>query len=207
MNLILFDHGETVVPLPRSDGRALHLLEVLRRRESDTFDAGLIDGPRGKGTLVAIGHDALTLAFTWGELPPALAPITLVVGLPRPQSARKILNELAALGVHAMHFVATERGEASYAQSNLWSSGEWRRHLIAGAEQAFCTRLPEVTWARPMSEVLGLLPVAAARIALDNYESPQSLAIVPLATPLVLALGAERGWTGAEREVVGDNYF
>ena len=43
LNLILFSSPETNAPIPRSDPRAVHLLEVLRRREGDTFDAGLID--------------------------------------------------------------------------------------------------------------------------------------------------------------------
>jgi len=104
LNIIIFDQAEIERPLARSDPRATHLLDVLRRREGDTFDAGLIDGPRGKGTVVAIGAEALTLSFAWGAPPPPLDPITLIVGLPRPQTARKILQEATALGVAAMPF-------------------------------------------------------------------------------------------------------
>ncbi|MBI5382185.1 MAG: 16S rRNA (uracil(1498)-N(3))-methyltransferase [Opitutae bacterium] len=205
MNLILFTPDEAARPLPVADPRAVHLLTVLRRREGDTFDAGLIDGPRGKGTLVARDHVALTLSFAWGEPPPPLDPITLLVGLPRPQTARKILQEATALGVAAIHFVATEKGEPSYAQSTLWSSGEWRRHALAGAEQAFCTRLPAVSWGRPLAELVAALPPAThQRIALDNYEASVALGQCPLRddTAVALALGPERGWSAQELAVL-----
>jgi RsmE family RNA methyltransferase len=216
LNLILFDPAETGRPLLRSDPRAAHLLDVLRRREGDTFDAGLVDGPRGKGTLEAIGSDALTLSFVWGALPRPLDPITLIVGLPRPQTARKILQEATALGVTAMSFVATEKSEASYAHSTLWSSGEWRRHLIVGAEQAFDTRLPQVTWSRSLAEVVAALPPTATRLALDHYEAASPLSECHLiddngtgASPpdAVLAFGPERGWSDRDRAFLRTNGF
>ncbi len=215
MNLILFEPAETERPLPRSDPRAMHLLDVLRRREGDTFDAGLIDGPRGKGTVVTIDVDALALSFAWGAEPPALDPITLIVGLPRPQTARKILHEATTLGVTAMHFVATEKCEASYAHSTLWSSGEWRRHLVAGAEQAFDTRLPQVTWSRSLAEVVAALPPTATRLALDHYEAATALSqchlmgdiAPPTPGDAVLAFGPERGWSDRDRTLLRANGF
>ena len=205
MNLILFEADETLRPLPRGDARAAHLLGVLRRREGDTFDAGLVNGPRGKGTVRAIGENALELAFAWGAEPAPLAPVILVVGLPRPQTARKLLQESAALGVRALHFAATEKGEAGYGASTLWTSGEWRRHLVAGAEQAFDTRLPETTHGRGLAAVLAGLEAGAVRLALDNYESPQALgavALPPAPSAVVIAIGPERGWSAAERDLL-----
>jgi RsmE family RNA methyltransferase len=216
LNIILFDSTETERPLPRSDPRAAHVLDVLRRREGDTFDAGLVDGPRGKATVVAIGAETLTLSFAWGTPPLPLDPITLIVGLPRPQTARKILQEATALGVAAMHFVGTEKSEASYAHSTLWSSGEWRRHLIAGAEQAFDTRLPQITWNRSLAEIVAAVPPAATRLALDHYEAASPLSGCHLiddnrteAAPAdaVLAFGPERGWLARDRAMLRANGF
>jgi len=164
-----------------------------------------VNGPRGKGTVRSIGAEALGLAFAWGDEPPPLAPVVLVVGLPRPQTARKLLQEAAALGVRALHFAATEKGEPGYAGSVLWRSGEWRRHLVAGAEQAFDTRLPEASHGRPLEAVLAALEDGAVRVALDNYEAPQALGTLTLpARPsaVVLALGPERGWSAAERDLL-----
>lgn len=206
MNLLLFEPAEIDRPLPRTDARAQHLLEILHRREGDPFDAGLVDGPRGKGTLVAITADALTLRFEWGNPPPPLAPITLILGLPRPQTARKILHDATTLGVAALHFVTAEKGEPGYAQSPLWHTGEWRRHLLAGAAQAFCTRLPSLTYGQTLADALAALPTDGTRLALDNYEATASLGDAvtgdSTAPDIVLALGPERGWSARDRDAL-----
>jgi len=208
MNLFLFESGETNSPLPRSDSRAAPILDVLHRKVGDTIDTGLVGGPRGKATLTAVTADSVALSFAWEkQSPPPLAPISLVVGLPRPQTVKKILHSATELGVAAVHFVATEKSEPSYAQSTLWSSGEWRRHLLDAAQQAFDTRLPDVSHGRKLADALGSLENNATRIALDNYESPQPLSAAAIAAPIVLALGPERGWSARDRATLREHGF
>jgi len=195
-------------PLPKEDPRTRHVIEILRRKPGDRFDCGLVDGPRGKATLRAVGAGGMELEFAWEDTIPSLHPLRLLVGLPRPQTARKVLLEATTLGVGAIDFVRSEKGEASYAQSSLWSSGEWRRHLLAGAEQAFCTRLPAVNWERDLTAAIAALPAGGERIALDNYESPEPLGTLRFsAASATLALGSERGWSARERELLRASGF
>ncbi len=210
MNLILFEPAELTVPLAHTDPRAEHILKTLRRRIGDTFDVGLVDGPIGKGTLDAISATALTLTFTWGPPPAPADPITLLLGLPRPQTARDILRDATTLGVGALHFVATERSDPNYAAATLWTSGEWRRHCLAGAAQAFATRLPAVTSNHTLATALAALPAATTRrLALDNYEATAPLSTCNLLgdTSVVLALGPERGWGPADRAALRAHGF
>ena len=207
MNIILFESNEASGLLPRSDPRARHILEILRREVGDTFDAGIIDGPRGKATLLSIEPEALTIEFTWGEPPAPLHPFTVAIGLSRPQTCRKILQEGTALGVSTLHFFLTDKGEASYAQSSLWSSGEWRSHLIAGAQQAFNTRLPQVSFGKTLADVVATLPREACRLALDNYEAPRRFGEIDVVSPPVMALGPERGWSAGERQLLREHGF
>ena len=210
MNLVLFEATELAAPLPLADPRARHILDVLRRREGDTFDAGRINGPLGKATLATIGPDALTLVFTWNPPPAPLPPTTLLIGLPRPQTARDILRDATTLGTTCIHFVTTERADPNYATSTLWTTGEWRRHCLTGAAQAFDTRIPEVTWTHTLASAIATLPASATRLALDNYEATTPLKkchllgdTVSESTPnLVIAIGPERGWGPADRETL-----
>jgi len=204
LNLILFSPDEIHRPLPRNDPRAAHLLGVLQRPAGGTFDAGLINGPRGRGKIEAIDDDDLTLSFIWNAHPAPASRITLILGLPRPQTARDILRDATTLGVEAMHFVITEKCERSYAQSHLWSEDEWRQHVQAGAEQAFDTRLPDVAHGALLAVTLAGLPAGGIRLALDNYEASVSFSQCPLAgdTPVFLALGPERGWGPADRALL-----
>jgi RsmE family RNA methyltransferase len=198
VNLILFEPHELETPLIWSDPRHEHITQILHMGVGDEFAAGVIEGPTGKARITSMHEGFMSLAFEWGEMPPPLPALTLLVGLPRPPTARKVLNEVTSLGVGAMHFVLTDLGEKNYAQSPLWSSGEWRRHVINGAQQAVDTHLPEVTYARRLSEVLASLPPGGSRVALDNYEASRPLYGMPLPGPVTVAIGAERGWSPRE---------
>lgn len=211
MNLVLFEPSELSAPLPRSDPRAKHILDVLRRREGDDFDAGVVDGPRGKAVLASITPETLALTFAWYPPPSPMPATVLIIGLPRPQTARDILRDATTLGATRIHFVATERADANYATSTLWTSGEWRRHCLAGAAQAFDTRVPEVTWTHTLASALVSEPSAPARrVALDNYEAATSLRVCHLISDkpsdtsegLILAFGPERGFGGKDRELL-----
>jgi RsmE family RNA methyltransferase len=203
VNLVLFDPDEIARPLARDDRRAQHVITVLKRKVGDSFDAGVVNGPRGKATITAISEADLQFTFAAMSEAKSPPPVTLIVGLPRPQTARDILRDATSLGVAAIHFVATEKGEPGYAQSTLWSSGEWRRHVLAGAEQAFDTHVPEVSHGRRLSEVVAALPVGIQRLALDNHESSAPLGCVEVnARAVVLAVGSERGWSAAERDTL-----
>jgi 16S rRNA (uracil1498-N3)-methyltransferase len=215
VNLVLFEPHELGVPLPAADRRVKHVLEVLRREVGGTFDAGVVNGPRGKATVTALTPEAATFAFAPTTAASAPAAITLIVGLPRPQTARDILRDATTVGVAAIDFVRTDKAEASYAQSTLWTSGEWRRHAVAGAEQAFDTRVPEVTYGQPLETILERVrrnrapDAELVQVALDNYESGEPLTAVPVSprSHVVLAIGAERGWSTRERTLLRNEGF
>jgi RsmE family RNA methyltransferase len=221
MNIILFENHETDAPLRRDDHRAQHILNVLRRQVGDSIDVGLVNGPRGKAILRSVSEQNVVLEFTWGEEPPNLLPIDLIVGLSRPQTGRKILQEATSLGVRRIYFAATQRAEPSYATSKLWTTDEWERLVRAGVEQAFSTRFPTVKFGVGLefsiSECLESTNSADHRICLDNYESTGTLWEACIHAEekghhaprpsVVLAVGSERGWTEKERQLFRQNDF
>ena len=207
MNLILFSSTAPRQTLARTDPRARHLLEVLACGPGDDFRAGVIDGPTGTGSLVAINAERLELAFHWYGTAPPLDAITLIVGLPRPPSARKILYQAAALGCREMRFVLTAGSDPNYARSRLWTTGEWRRHLVDGLQQSVTTALPAVTCGAPLRSALQQLPPDAVAVVLDNAAEAGRLGSRALHLPLVLALGPERGWTDADRCLLWRHHF
>lgn len=207
MNLILFSEGELQAPLPRGDERAVHILEVLRRTRGDSFDAGIIDGRIGKARVAEMTEAALVLAFEPDGEPPPLYPVRLVIGLSRPQAMRRVLRDCTSLGVSRLSFFGSDRGEPSYAESSLWKAGEFRRHLVDGAQQAFSTRLPAVELHPSLAACLS--GVRGDCVALDNYEASRSLGAFlrserpragdAVREPIALVVGSERGWSPDER--------
>jgi RsmE family RNA methyltransferase len=201
LNLVLFHPAEIGHPLAPADPRAVHLRDVLKRASGDEFDAGIVNGPRGKGRIKSLTAEALHWEFTATHAPDRADDITLLCGLCRPQTARDILRDATTLGVAALHFVATEKSEPSYAQSTLWRDRSWESHVIAGAAQAFTTQVPTVSSGESLGRAIAGAAPEAMRLALDNYEATAALGAAqsPSDRALVLALGPERGWGPRDR--------
>ena len=208
MNIILFGADEINSPFPRNDQRVVHILSVLRRKLGDSTDVGLINGPRGKATLTSVSQESVEFDFQWLQEPPALLPIDLIVGLSRPQTCRKVLQEATSLGVRRIAFVSTDRGEDSYAKSKLWTSDQWKRLIREGVQQAFTTRFPVVEFGISINEAIDSTATADRLICLDNYEATiDLLPAVDKSSSVVIAIGSERGWTERERAIFSDAQF
>lgn len=200
MNLLLLDHALDRLTLPLADPRAVHLRSVLRKAPGDTLDIGVVNGPRGKATLLSITPAGLDLALAWGETPPPPFSIDLLLALGRPQTMRRLLEVGTTLGARRFLFFPAAKSAPGYASSSLWTTDEWRERLRTGAEQAFTTWLPRVDHYPSLPAALAARPDPATCLALDVYEGQASFQ--PAATapdPLVLALGPEGGWAPAER--------
>lgn len=212
MNLFLLEEaavGDTWAP---DDPRSVHLRTVLGKGPGDDFDIGVRDGPRGRAHIERIDDHGLHLRFRWERRVVQPRPCTVLVGLPRPQTARRILYESACLGVRELRFIRTDRSERSYAHSRLWTTGEWERRLVEGAEQAFATDLPQVSHAASLEDALAQEESHPDRMAdrygLDNYEAAVALPDAPAtAAECVLALGGERGWSDRERNLLRNSGY
>jgi 16S rRNA (uracil1498-N3)-methyltransferase len=203
MNRILLDHRAPGYALPAGDPRFDHARGVLRLQIGDLFDIGVIDGPVGKGRVTAIGDTQLHFAAEWGEPPPPLPPVTLLIGLARPQTMKRVLHEATTLGVARIVVCATGRSDPAYSRSQLWTEGGWHGLLVQGAEQAFCTRLPQVDIVADLAAAVAILATGDRRLALDPYESVGPLAAgVAGAASVTLAIGPERGWNANDRRML-----
>jgi RsmE family RNA methyltransferase len=202
MNRILFENLADVYELDARDNRFEHVRGVLRMRPGDQFDVGVINGPAGKATMIALEDDRLRISVKWDARPELPPPVHLLVGLCRPATARKVLTVAPTLGVRSITFCGTGRSDPAYARSGLWKNEEWRARLIEGVEQAFDTFLPEVRLTDSLSVAVEALPAEGPRLALDVYEGRQALSSVklPADTPVCLAVGPERGWNRNDRD-------
>ncbi len=149
----------------------------------------------------------MRLDIAWEAAPPVLHPIRLLVGVPRPQTARRVLFDAACLGVSGIDFFQAEKGEPSYAKSKLWSTDEWRERLWQGAEQGFATQLPEVRHFEKLADALEAVETPG-KVALDVYEGAGQLSSLKLPEQLTtLAIGSERGWSAKERDLLREAGF
>ena len=203
MNLVLITEPEVSAGLPLADARTTHLLGTVGLRVGQTFHVGLAGGLRGLATVTAI---APTLRFNvvWEKSVQTRLPLTVLIGLPRPQTAKKVLHDLASLGAARLIFFEADKGDPGYVASSLWKDGEYREHLRKGTEQACSTLVPAVDRVASLAEALALVSGDCWKVALDPYEATGALgASDPASAPAgLLAVGPERGWSDKERALL-----
>lgn len=146
MNLILFDTSEvqdSMVVL--RDARHTHIQSVLKAQVGDTLAVGELNGLMGQGEVVVHDDHATTLKVALHEKPPAPHPVTLCLALPRPIMLRRVLFNVAQLGVKDIHLFHSNRVEKSFWQSNTLQQTSLDELLREGLVQAKDTMMPTVT--------------------------------------------------------------
>jgi 16S rRNA (uracil1498-N3)-methyltransferase len=180
--------------------RARHLLDVIDAVAGDEVRVGIFDGLLGTARVTDRGSDTVTLAVEICDPPPAPLPITLILALPRPKVARRILIDAAASGIKSIHLIGAWTVDKSYWSSPLLSDSAIREHLVLGLEQGGDSIRPTVECHRLFK------PFIEDRLP-DMIEGKQCLIAHPGASAdcpravegeVALAVGPERGFTQYE---------
>ena len=229
MNICLFTSDEISNPLPVADERGQHLLKVLHKKEGDTFTAGIIGGSSGVATItkIELGEEKHSgqIHFTFEPTGDGkqLTTLRMIIGFPRPIQLKRLLRDIAALGVQEVHLTGTELGEKSYMQSTLVERGAAYKMLLDGTVQAGSTHVPELFLHQSLKECLDYCQEHSSkehshhvlRLALDNVNPKcalnEAMEDIPCmqcenhcadGKSVYAAIGSERGWTNKEREML-----
>ena len=216
MNICLFEKAEIDSPLSFDDVRGEHILKVLHKKQGDDFTAGIIGGASGVATITSIDEAARKIFFEFkptGDGKP-LNPLKMIVGFPRPIQLKRLLRDIAALGISEVHLTGTELGEKSYMQSDLAQPEAAWKLLHDGTVQAGSTHVPQVCVHKSLEECLRSLSLSKGSkgeqlICLDNVNPACSLGEVDFSSTsgVIAAIGSERGWTDKERALLEDAGF
>src|SRR5574344_1217128 len=243
MNICLFKPDEIDKPLNIRDERAQHIIKILHKKEGDSFAAGIIGGKAGTATITSLDIHQVTnekgkqfdegqmqFLFTAQSDGKLLFPLTMIIGFPRPIQLKRLLRDMAGLGVEAVHLTGTELGEKSYLESDLATTDSGYQMLLEGTEQAASTHIPELIKTNTLSECIASIEKRSAAetsdghndkpvlLALDNCNATGSLTQFLESHPLcsenstapkltVAAIGSERGWTKNERQLLEQKGF
>ncbi len=208
MNICLFSEEEISNPLPLKDERSSHLLKVLHKTVGDTFTAGIINGKSGKATITEIS-DCIKFTFEPDNNSKPLSNLTMIIGFPRPIQLKRLLRDIAGIGVKSVHLTGTELGEKSYLKSDLAQKPNAYKMLLDGTIQAGSTYVPELFLHNTLTECLEYIEsnsCATNYFALDNVKPSKSLheatKNLTKSDTIVAAIGSERGWTDKERNLL-----
>lgn len=230
MNICLFHQDELGRPLNIRDSRAEHIIKILHKKEGDSFSAGIIGGMAGIATIKSLDvHEAkssdgrksfmegsMTFSFEPKTDGKPLYPLIMVIGFPRPIQLKRLLRDMAGLGVSQVHLCSTELGEKSYLKSELATTDAGFQMLLEGTEQAAGTHVPELFIHGSLDDCLSEIKKSFESFkgyALDNINPAGNLWSELMENPpskdsvTVAAIGAERGWTDSERRLLEGSGF
>lgn len=210
MNILLAEAEEIVDGrLLLTDRRAEHIVKVLRAAVGDTVRVGVIDGPRGTGTIEAIQSKhprSVCLRIELQETVQVPPLIDLILALARPIMMRRILSQATALGVGRFFLIHANRVEKSFWEASLLEKSGYGEHLQQGLEQAVDTRMPEVHFFRRFKPfVEDYLPAVTGAygrriIAHPGGNHTLQQAMAGGQGRVLLAIGPEGGWVDYEVE-------
>ena len=145
MNRILFNADELDADGHATFGgvRAEHVLTILHGEVGQTLKTGVVDGLTGTGVIERIEGGMVTVKCVHDrEAPPPW--IDLVLAPPRPRAMKRLLPQLAAMGVGRIVLVGAAKVEKAFWGAQLLKEGIYRPLLVDGLMQAGTTALPTI---------------------------------------------------------------
>lgn len=140
-----------------------------------------------------------------------------LVGLPRPQIAKRVIEFAAVMGFAELHFVGTDTGEKSYQTSKVFEPLTLQEHLLRGVEQGGVPRFPRVNIWRELralcNERLGVAPEQGEQrwYADTRTSTPVRTAFGETEASgsggCWIAIGPESGWSEREHQKLLNSQF
>ena len=217
MNRILFEKSEIIDGVAEfSDERAVHVMSVLHGEVGQVLKTGELDGPIGTGEIVSIRENAggWTVAVRVTHAQESLRPwVDLVLAPPRPRVMKRLLPQLATLGVGRIVLAGAQKVEKDFWGATLLKPENYRPLLVDGLMQGGTSIVPELELRRGfrkfLREELDAMFPDSERIVAHPYGGSEERMAKREATGgrLLLAIGPEGGWTAEEVALLEEKGF
>lgn len=214
MNRILFEKSEIVDGIATFGGeRAEHVLNVLHGEVGQILKTGELDGLIGTSQILTIEGGVITARVNHAT--ESLRPwVDIVLAPPRPRVMKRLLPQLATMGVGKIVLVGAQKVEKDFWGATLLKPENYRPLLVDGLMQGGTSIVPEIEMRRGfrkfLREELDTMFPASDRIvahpyASDNQTRQQSNKSNN--SRLLLAIGPEGGWTDEEVALLEEKGF
>ncbi|MFC1669234.1 16S rRNA (uracil(1498)-N(3))-methyltransferase [Spirochaetota bacterium] len=204
MNLIIIKNeelgkdGKTVI----GGVRAKHIISILKGETGQVLKIGILNGPIGKGTILGISNETVTLQCIFSEELPGEPRIDLILAMPRPKVMKRLLAPLASLGISRIFLTNAVRVERDYFDTHWLKKEYYEPLLIEGLQQASGTSMPEISVIKRLKPFVEdrldeLFPHTLRFLAHPGAKEKIS-AHRAEGKGILLALGPEGGWVDYE---------
>ena len=220
MNRILFEKDEIVDGIATFGGeRAEHVMNVLHGEVGQILKTGEIGGFIGTGVITGItrppssvSSPEITVACSHDKR--SLRPwVDLILAPPRPRVMKRLLPQLATMGVGRIFLVGAKKVEKDFWGATLLKPENYRPLLIDGLMQAGTSILPTLETRRNfrkfVKEELDTLWPEAKRIVAHPYDGNRTIEQPERSNnrAILLAVGPEGEWTDEEVTLLEEHGF
>ena len=220
MNRILFEKDEIVDGIATFGGeRAEHVMNVLHGEVGQILKTGEIGGFIGTGVITGItrppssvSNPEITVACSHDKR--SLRPwVDLILAPPRPRVMKRLLPQLATMGVGRIFLVGAKKVEKDFWGATLLKPENYRPLLVDGLMQAGTSILPTLETRRNfrkfVKEELDTLWPEAKRIVAHPYDGNRTIEQPERSNnrAILLAVGPEGGWTDEEVTLLEEHGF
>ena len=220
MNRILFEKDEIVDGIATFGGeRAEHVMNVLHGEVGQVLKTGEIGGFIGTGVITGItrppssvSSPEITVACSHDKR--SLRPwVDLILAPPRPRVMKRLLPQLATMGVERIFLVGAKKVEKDFWGATLLKPENYRPLLVDGLMQAGTSILPTLETRRNfrkfVKEELDTLWPEAKRIVAHPYDGNRTIEQPERSNnrAILLAVGPEGGWTDEEVTLLEEHGF
>ena len=223
MNRILFEKAEIADGIATFGGeRAEHVMNVLHGEVGQIIKTGEVDGPIGTSEILETGE---VIKAKVNHTEKSIEPwIDIILAPPRPRVMKRLLPQLATMGVGRIVLVGAQKVEKDFWGATLLKEENYRPLLIDGLMQGGTSILPKIECWKSFNRFLreGLSSFTTTeRIVAHPYveevvvgsgsgrEEIENSTVQPSTLNLkpVLAIGPEGGWTDDEVAKLIENGF
>ncbi len=179
--------------------RAEHIRHVLHGAVGQVLKTGTVNGLIGTSEILAVTPETVTLKVNHTEA--SLQPwVDLILAPPRPRAFKRLLPQLAQLGVGRIILVGAKKVEKDFWGATILKEENYRPILLDGLMQAATSILPTIeirkAFGRFIDEEVPQLP--GRKIVAHPGMPPRPFATKVNAQRLVVAIGPEGGWSDEE---------
>jgi RsmE family RNA methyltransferase len=213
MNRILFERGEIVDgEVVFAGERADHVIDVLHGEAGQTLKTGEIDGLVGTSTILEVDAAKRQVRVKVDHGCESVKPwVDLVLAPPRPRVLKRLLPQLAALGVGRIFLVGAKKVEKAFWGATLLKDEISRGYFVDGLMQAGTSIMPKMevrrNFARFLTDELDREFPDSCRIVAHPYGADPKTAPAPSGSRLLIAIGPEGGWCEEEVELLESRGF
>lgn len=212
MNRILFESDEIKDGVVTFGGvRAEHVLNVLHGEVGQILKTGEVNGKIGTSEIVAISYEILGspnphVSVRVNHTEESLKPwVDLILAPPRPRVLKRLLPQLASLGVGQIFLVGAKKVEKDFWGATLLKEENYRPLLIDGLMQAGTSILPTIELRRNfrkfITDELDAVGANHCKLIAHPYEEKEKVRSKKGEVgnlKFLLAIGPEGGWTDEE---------